>query len=113
MRIDAASDSLFCIAWRATGPPTAQFLTGGQTPAERPFTIVKLDPALDAIIDPGAKAELLGDRFGLTEGAVWIQEGRRLSPVRRHARQRHLQVGAGQGRSRCTSRTPATPEATS
>jgi gluconolactonase len=53
----------------------AQLLTGGQTPTERPFSVVKLDPGLDSIIDAGAKAELLGDRFGLTEGAVWIQEG--------------------------------------
>jgi gluconolactonase len=57
------------------GLAEAQLLTGGQTPGERPFSIVKLDPALDTIIDAGAKAELLGDRFGLTEGAVWIQEG--------------------------------------
>ena len=61
----------------AIGPglADAQLLTGGQTPMDRPFSIVKLDPALDNIIDSGAKAELLGDRFGLTEGAVWIQEG--------------------------------------
>jgi gluconolactonase len=55
--------------------PRAQLLSGGQTPMERPFSVVKLDPALDAIVDSGTKAELLGDRFGLTEGAVWIQEG--------------------------------------
>jgi gluconolactonase len=54
----------------------AQLLTGGQTPAERPFTIVKLDPALDALIDSAAKTELLGDRFGLNEGPVWVQDGR-------------------------------------
>lgn len=50
-------------------------LTGGQTLSDRPFQIVKLDPTLDQIIAPDAKAELLGDRFGLNEGAVWIQEG--------------------------------------
>ncbi len=60
-----------------TAAAQAQFLSGGQTPTARPFTIVKLDPALDAIIDSGVQAELLGDRFGLTEGAVWIQEGDR------------------------------------
>jgi gluconolactonase len=49
-------------------------LTGGQTPLDHPFTIVKLDPALDAIIDAGTKPELLGDRFGLTEGPVWVQD---------------------------------------
>ena len=54
---------------------SAQLLTGGQTPTARPFSIVKNDPALDQIIDPNAQPELLGDRFGLTEGAVWIREG--------------------------------------
>jgi gluconolactonase len=49
---------------------------GGQTPTESPFKIVKLDPALDALIAPDAKMELLGDRFGLNEGPVWVQEGR-------------------------------------
>src|ERR1041385_3440355 len=48
---------------------------GGQTPVDRPFRVVKLDPALDAIITSDAKAELLGDRFGLNEGPVWVQEG--------------------------------------
>ena len=54
---------------------SAQLLTGGQTPSDRPFTIVKLDPALDAIISPNARADRLGDRFGLNEGPVWVQEG--------------------------------------
>jgi gluconolactonase len=69
---------LICAAFIVTiglGLTRAQLLTGGQTPTERPFSIVKLDPALDNIIDAGASAELLGDRFGLTEGAVWVQEG--------------------------------------
>jgi gluconolactonase len=48
---------------------------GGQTPVDRPFRVVKLDPALDAIIASDAKGELLGDRFGLNEGPVWVQEG--------------------------------------
>ncbi len=43
--------------------------------AERPFKIVKLDPALDDIISPDAKLETLGDHFGLTEGPVWVQRG--------------------------------------
>lgn len=41
---------------------------------ERPFRIVKLDPALDAIVAPDAQLETLGDRFGLTEGPVWVDE---------------------------------------
>jgi gluconolactonase len=57
------------------GSLAAQLLSGGQTPTDRSFAIVKMDPALDALIDPNEKPELLGDRFGLTEGAVWIQDG--------------------------------------
>jgi gluconolactonase len=45
-------------------------------PADRPFRIQKLDPALDEIIAPGAKLEVLGEHFGLTEGPVWVAEGR-------------------------------------
>ncbi len=44
-------------------------------PGPRPFSIERLDPALDAIIAPDAKLELVGDRFGLTEGPVWMQRG--------------------------------------
>src|SRR5690348_16606169 len=45
-------------------------------PADRPFRIRKLDAALDAIVAPDAKLEVLGEHFGLTEGPVWIPEGR-------------------------------------
>jgi gluconolactonase len=45
------------------------------SPGPREFSVERLDPALDAIIAPGAKLELLGDRFGLTEGPVWVPEG--------------------------------------
>jgi gluconolactonase len=47
-----------------------------QTSGGTPFRIEKLDPALDEIIAPDAKLETLGDRFALTEGPVWVQEGR-------------------------------------
>src|SRR5579872_3233640 len=47
---------------------------GAQTPSPRPFKVVKLDPALDAIISADAKIEILGEHFGLTEGPVWIQD---------------------------------------
>ena len=49
-------------------------LVCAQAPAPRPFQVVKLDPALDAIISPDAKIEILGEHFGLTEGPVWIQD---------------------------------------
>jgi gluconolactonase len=47
----------------------------GQAPAERPFRIISLDPALNEIIAPDAKLETLGDHFGLTEGPVWVEHG--------------------------------------
>lgn len=43
--------------------------------AGTPFRIEKLDPSLDEIIAPDARLETLGDRFALTEGPVWVQEG--------------------------------------
>ena len=46
------------------------------TPGPRAFSIERLDPALDAIIAPNAKLELLSERFGLTEGPVWMPEGK-------------------------------------
>lgn len=46
----------------------------GQTPAGAPFRIERLAPALDAIVEPDARLETLGDRFALTEGPVWVHE---------------------------------------
>jgi gluconolactonase len=50
-------------------------LLPAQPPADRPFKIIKLDPALDNIISPDAKLETLGEHFGLSEGPVWVQHG--------------------------------------
>lgn len=46
-----------------------------QAPSGTPFRIEKLDPALDDIIAPDTQIETLGDRFSLTEGALWVPEG--------------------------------------
>jgi gluconolactonase len=46
-----------------------------QAPAARDFRIIRLDPALDAVVSPDAKLETLGEHFGLTEGPVWVQDG--------------------------------------
>jgi gluconolactonase len=53
-------------------------LTYGQTapPVDRPFHIQRIDSALDQIIASDAKLEVLGEHFGLTEGPVWVPEGR-------------------------------------
>jgi gluconolactonase len=65
-----------CILWAfAAGSCLALAQPAPAPPIERPFTIVKLDPALDDIVASDAKLELLGDRFGLNEGPVWVQEG--------------------------------------
>jgi gluconolactonase len=53
----------------------AQSAGRGQPQADVPFKIVKLDPALDSIISPDASLDLLGDKFGLAEGPVWIPDG--------------------------------------
>jgi hypothetical protein len=45
-----------------------------QAPSARDFRIIRLDPALDAIVAPDATLETLGDRFGLTEGPVWVPD---------------------------------------
>ena len=44
-----------------------------QAPAQN--AVVRLDPALDAIVAAGTKAELLkGDYFGAIEGPVWVDD---------------------------------------
>jgi gluconolactonase len=45
-----------------------------QGPGEK--AIVRLDPALDAIVASDAKVELVKGGFGFTEGPVWVQNGR-------------------------------------
>jgi gluconolactonase len=43
-------------------------------PAPRPFRIVRADAKLDELIASDARLELIGDRFGLTEGPVWVPD---------------------------------------
>ncbi len=38
--------------------------------------VQRLDPALDALVSPDAKVELVKGGFGFTEGPVWMQEGK-------------------------------------
>ena len=47
----------------------------GPAPASKPFNITRSDPALDAVVAPDTKAELLATGFGLNEGPVWVREG--------------------------------------
>ncbi len=39
---------------------------------ERGFRIEKMAPELDDLVSPDAELQLLGDRYGLTEGPVWV-----------------------------------------
>ncbi|MEP7244442.1 MAG: SMP-30/gluconolactonase/LRE family protein [Gammaproteobacteria bacterium] len=59
------------------GPNAPAFTLGDGPPLPaRPFSMTKSDPALDEIISPKAKLELVDDHFGLTEGPVWVPEGK-------------------------------------
>jgi len=40
--------------------------------------VVRIDPALDALVSPDAKLELVKGGFGFTEGIVWVEKGRYL-----------------------------------
>jgi gluconolactonase len=40
------------------------------------LSVVRLDPALDALIAPDAKLELVRGDFGFTEGTTWVTQGR-------------------------------------
>ena len=46
-----------------------------QKPSDSP--VVKLDPALDALLSPDAKLERVKGGFGFTEGALWVPKGKR------------------------------------
>jgi gluconolactonase len=45
-----------------------------QMPVDKP--VVRLDPALDSIISPDAKIEVVKRGFGFTEGQIWIQHAK-------------------------------------
>ena len=47
----------------------------GPAPAAKPFSITRVDPGLDEIVDANATAELLATGFELNEGPVWVREG--------------------------------------
>jgi gluconolactonase len=49
-------------------------LATAQTPSDK--SVVRLDPALDALVSPDAKVELVKGGFGFTEGPTWVQEGK-------------------------------------
>src|SRR3984893_4004426 len=44
--------------------------------AQSENAVLRLDPALDALVSPDAKVELVKGGFGFTEGPVWVQRGK-------------------------------------
>src|ERR1700756_2477131 len=47
-------------------------LATAQKPSDRP--VVRLESALDALVSPDAKLEVVKGGFGFTEGALWVQK---------------------------------------
>ena len=45
------------------------------TPSEVNVEVIRLDPAIDAIVPPNPKIFKLSDGFQFTEGPVWVREG--------------------------------------
>ncbi|MDX1562920.1 MAG: SMP-30/gluconolactonase/LRE family protein [Gammaproteobacteria bacterium] len=69
--------ALFAAALAACGaaePPVSAAAEPAAAAPARAFRIVRNDPRLDAVIAPDAELELVGDRFGLTEGPVWVPD---------------------------------------
>jgi gluconolactonase len=59
----------------ATVAVAAQQPSDAAQPKPPSSTVVRLDPALDALVAPNAKPELLkGDYFGAIEGPVWVDQ---------------------------------------
>ena len=46
-----------------------------QMPSDK-LAVIRLDPALDALVSPDAKLELVKGDFGFTEGVVWVDQGK-------------------------------------
>ncbi|HVY82735.1 MAG TPA: SMP-30/gluconolactonase/LRE family protein [Steroidobacteraceae bacterium] len=57
------------------GPVKPQMRGDGPPPEAKDFSITRADPALDALIAPNTKAQLMANGFGLNEGPVWIPRG--------------------------------------
>ena len=45
-----------------------------QKPSDSP--VVRLDPALDALVSPDARLERVKSGFGFTEGALWVPKAK-------------------------------------
>ena len=63
------------VAAAQAAQPAPAMRGDGPAPAAKPFSITRVDPGLDEIVDSGATAELLATGFELNEGPVWVREG--------------------------------------
>jgi gluconolactonase len=56
----------------------ASLLAGSLAFAQSPPpSVVRLDPALDALVSPDARVERVKGGFGFTEGPVWVRRATR------------------------------------
>lgn len=78
LRVEALIACLGITAAGAQAPPpgTPMMRGDGPPPAATTFSITRADPALDEIVAPDAKLELMAQGFGLTEGPVWVSDGK-------------------------------------
>ena len=61
-------------------------LAGARLSAQSGGQIIRLDPALDALIPPDAKIENVAGNFGFLEGPVWMHSARAgLLDLQRHS----------------------------
>ena len=58
-------------AWLGLGAAHAQ--PAAQSASPQPFSITRADPALDALIAPGARLRTVASGFGFADGPVWIR----------------------------------------
>lgn len=66
---------LVFIGGLALGSVLATARIPARTQEPRGMSIERLDPALDKLIDPGAKIEVLGQGYAWSEGPVWVKSG--------------------------------------
>jgi len=68
--------ALGCMLYTAAAAAQSATMRGdGPAPAPKPWSISRLDPALDALIAPDAKVEWVASGFGLNEGTTWVRDG--------------------------------------
>jgi gluconolactonase len=68
--------ALGCMLYTAAAAAQSATMRGdGPAPAPKPWSISRLNPALDALIAPDAKVEWVASGFGLNEGTTWVRDG--------------------------------------